>query len=307
MQDRCLLSGHEATFRMVSGRTWYQVTCEVCGEYIVSREATYLLKEIGSPIKGREYILSGLARQGAKQGTPIRILTDTVEDLIASVVPPGTPNDVMDNVLKYVAGKAEDFFTSVTVVPEKDYPVGFARTPPELEYTLRHAAQSGYLEKKAYEIRLTSKGWDRINELRSRQVDSSRAFVAMWFDPSLDSAWEEGFRLALEESGYDAIRIDREQFNDKIDDRIIADIRRSGLLVADVTGHRQGVYFEAGFAMGLAIAVIWTCREDDIENAHFDTRQYNHIVWDSAQDLRTKMTNRIEATGLSRNPERSAS
>ncbi len=35
-------------------------------------------------------------------------------------------------------------------------------------------------------------------------------------------------------------------------------------MIADFTGHRGGVYFEAGFAHGLGIPVIWTCREDQL-------------------------------------------
>jgi len=59
---------------------------------------------------------------------------------------------------------------------------------------------------------------------------------------------------------------------------------------------RGGVYFEAGFAMGLGIPVIWTVRKDQIEQVHFDTRQYNHIVYDSPEDLKQKLCNRIRAT-----------
>jgi len=106
----------------------------------------------------------------------------------------------------------------------------------------------------------------------------------------------EGFSPALEENGYVPMRIDAVQHNEKIDDRIIAEIRRSGLLVADVTGQRGGVYFEAGFAMGLGIPVIWTCRDDEIANVHFDTRQYNHVVWSTPSDLREKLNLRIQAS-----------
>ena len=60
-----------------------------------------------------------------------------------------------------------------------------------------------------------------------------------------------------------------------------ARIKRSRFLVADVTGGRQGVYFEGGFAKGLGLPVIWTCSHGtDAELKkwmHFDTRQYNHI------------------------------
>ena len=97
-------------------------------------------------------------------------------------------------------------------------------------------------------------------------------------------------------AGYDPIRADIIEHNEKICDRILSEIRRSGLLVADFTGNRGGVYFEAGFAMGMGIPVIWTCRSDDMDSVHFDTRQYNHIVWENISDLKTQLVNRIVAT-----------
>jgi len=81
----------------------------------------------------------------------------------------------------------------------------------------------------------------------------------------------------------------------KIDDEIISQIRRSKFLVADFTGHRGGVYFEAGFAMGLGISVFWTCRQDDIKNLHFDIRQYNSIDWTDPADIAARLRRRIEA------------
>ncbi len=116
----------------------------------------------------------------------------------------------------------------------------------------------------------------------------------------LEAAWREGFRPALEDTGYLPIRIDQQHFNEKIDDRIIAEIRKSGLLVADFTGNRGGVYFEAGFAKGLGIDIIFTCRDGDEEVLHFGTRQYNHILWKDAADLKQKLINRIEATSSRR-------
>jgi nucleoside 2-deoxyribosyltransferase len=67
-------------------------------------------------------------------------------------------------------------------------------------------------------------------------------------------------------------------------------------MVADVTNQKSGVYYEAGFAHGLGIPVIWSVRHDDLKNVHFDTRQYNHIVWEDETDLRDKLKNFILAT-----------
>ena len=170
----------------------------------------------------------------------------------------------------------------------------------EFEFFIEKAEELGYLEPSRgtlrYAHRLSLKGWKRITELRLEQSDSRQAFVAMWFDEGMNTAFLEGFKPALEATGYRPFRIDMREHNGKIDDLIIAEIRKSGLLIADFTGQRGGVYFEAGFAMGLGIPVIWTCKENDIKNLHFDTRQYNHIAWTDAADLSEKLQLRIEAS-----------
>jgi hypothetical protein len=48
--------------------------------------------------------------------------------------------------------------------------------------------------------------------------------------------------------------------------------------------------------MGLDIPVIWTCRDDDGKNTHFDAEHFNQIRWKTFDELREKLTNRIRAT-----------
>ena len=167
----------------------------------------------------------------------------------------------------------------------------------DLSHFLREASELGYIKSIASGRYLpTHKGWEKIQSLIENKVDSKKAFIAMWFSDDVNGAYEKGLYPALYKLGYDPLRIDKKEHNEKIDDHIIAEIRKSGLLVADFTGNRNGVYFEAGFAMGLGIPVIWTCHKDHIDEVHFDTRQYNHIVWESPEELNEKLTYRIEAT-----------
>jgi hypothetical protein len=96
------------------------------------------------------------------------------------------------------------------------------------------------------------------------------------------------------------VRIDQQHHHlSKVDDEIIAAIRKSSFLVADFTCEPQkvrgGVYFEAGFAMGLNIPIIWTCKETSMSDLHFDTRQYPHIVWKDSADLYRRLKARIGA------------
>jgi DNA-binding PadR family transcriptional regulator len=145
---------------------------------------------------------------------------------------------------------------------------------------------------------LTTKFWETVENLQKIEVGNKRAFVAMWFDKSMDDYYEDGIKKAIEDAGYVPIRIDLKEFNNKICDELIAEIKRSKFLIADFSGLRSGVFFEAGFAKGLGREVIFIVRKTDVEKLkeHFDTRQYNHIVYDSPEDLRKKLFNRIGAT-----------
>lgn len=174
----------------------------------------------------------------------------------------------------------------------------------DLEILLDHLAKNGLVNKMhfsshEYHYALEMSGFERVEELREVHPDSDQAFVAMWFDDELKSAYVNGFKRAIEGAGYKPVRVDEQQFTDKIDDRIISEIRRSRFLVADFSqgedGARGGVYYEAGFAHGLGRKVIFTCRKGEVDQLHFDTRQYNHIVWENAEDLRKQLEERITA------------
>lgn len=146
-------------------------------------------------------------------------------------------------------------------------------------------------------VTIQPEGWARIRELQLRPSGQRKqAFVAMWFNQEMEKFFNDGMRPAIEDDGTKCMRIDLKEHNNKICDEIIAEIRRSKYLVADFTGQRGGVYFEAGFAFGLGIPVIWTVRDDDVQNLHFDTRQYAHITYSTPEELRTKLLNRIRAT-----------
>lgn len=96
----------------------------------------------------------------------------------------------------------------------------------------------------------------------------------------------EAIKPAIECSGFEPNRIDQAPHNERIDVKIMADIKESRFVVADVTEQKAGVYFEAGYAMGMGIPVIWSVSQSDLGNVHFDTRQYCHIVWESKEDFR---------------------
>ena len=131
-----------------------------------------------------------------------------------------------------------------------------------------------------------------------RESVSSVGFCAMWFGDEVLPLWKQVIEPAIRDAGYEPIRIDSKQHNGKIDDEIMASIRASKFVVSDFTGSRGGVYYEAGFAHGLGLPVIFMCRENDLKDIHFDVRQYNCILWtpEKLEEAQSQLKNRILAT-----------
>jgi hypothetical protein len=168
--------------------------------------------------------------------------------------------------------------------------LGYAR-PPD---TIRNSG--GLAVLLSSEWHLTAKGYLAAEEQEASLAASPIGFGAMWFHPDMKPVWEQGLSPGISDAGYDPVRVDQVEHLGKIDDQILIQIRRARFVVADFTGHRSGVYFEAGYALGLGLPVIWSCRRDDLDKLHFDIRQYNCIDWEGAPDLRKRLAFRIEAT-----------
>jgi len=184
------------------------------------------------------------------------------------------------------------------------FAVSWSDNAGELDYLQRDYLykEMGYLtlsEDQSIQARISPQGWDVINQHSHGNPESDTAFVAMWFDKHLKPVYEAAIKPGIIDAGYEPIRIDQHEHINRIDDEIIALLRRSRFVVADFTGQRGGVYFEAGFAVALGLPVFWVCQDpsETDEKLHFDVDHYNFIFWkkDRINDLRAALTRRIEA------------
>jgi hypothetical protein len=206
-------------------------------------------------------------------------------------------------LLRAIERRTLSFGCLVVLKGRQDYPLAYSKTDDEFGAFLRYlisrklieptASQEGGYAVRA-EVSLTADGFAELE--KANGIDSHQAFVAMWSDPSMNRIFLQTVDPAIRACGYDPLRVEFKQFNDDIVARIMADIRESRFVVAEFVGHRQNVYFEAGFALGLGLPVIFVCRDDEIENAEFDANHFNFVRWTTPEELAQKLRDRIIGT-----------
>ena len=269
------------------------VQCQACGTYRADYNFVQQSEE-----QTAKPLLSGIIRRNSDQGMTVTI---TGENAKALEEPAPKSMKAKTHELLISLGKRAGNAGTTIIISSADCPLAFASSYEEFVSIVRSLKGLGYLEPymetgTGIVCALTAKAWEKLEESTKPGEGSDRVFVAMWFYADLKSAYDEGIAPAVQAAGYAPIRIDIVEHNNKIDEEIFSEIKKSRFLIADFTGNRGGVYYEAGFAKGFGIDVIWTCNAAEIGTLHFDTRQYNHIGWTSAKDLREKLTTRILKT-----------
>jgi len=182
----------------------------------------------------------------------------------------------------------------------------------QIEYSLKIMCEQELIKKKdqhTLDYTIGYMGWQRIDELQKQNAKHNKGFIAMWFpeDKSMDPT-REAIKDVFIETGYQISIIDEKHHNNQIVPEILYEIETSDFIVADLTGNRNGVYYEAGYALGLGKEVILTVDkneiDEDYDNApHFDVAQINQIRYQDLDDLKIQLFNRITVTvGNIKNP-----
>lgn len=300
--DPCVVCTLNSASTLPSTGDTIRQRCRRCGEFSVTSSAASSLSRLALP---RRVKLANVIRRTQIFGGRVEIHSRNVERFLE--LPEGNALELADDVLMFLSQRVTKF--SHLIDPADwlwDIRALIFATNDLDHFTVINdlLVEPGFLKpigKDKVRYRITREGYLRLTELQKRNIDSSQVFVAMWFGAKdhrqeMDEAFEQGLQIGISRAGYRPLRVDKGEYNGKIDDEIIRQIRRSRFVVADFTGHAAGVYYEAGFAEGFGLPIIQTCREDNVSGLHFDNRQVNTITWSSASDLADKLHKRIEGT-----------
>jgi nucleoside 2-deoxyribosyltransferase len=142
---------------------------------------------------------------------------------------------------------------------------------------------------------LTLAGWQKYEELQRSVKDSRKAFMAMEFPSSAkttanyffqNTLLDEYIIPAVKKTGYDLTNALRtEPMAGNIHARLEVEIRTARFVVAELSHHNNGAYWEAGFARGLGKPVIYMYNKGvgNSDRPHFDVGSDHYVAWEENQ------------------------
>lgn len=310
---KCIICGMEAN-KSIANNIYYE--CPNCGKFYVTSDFEDGDVDIHDAIA--KHLLSGYIREQNEYGKEDTIISNkNVFDILNSPIIPRSIEEkeqkfllAMERRTKYLSQPVKDSVIFKTAI-------SYAYNFDEAKAIIRSLSGEGLVKSLgsyADGYVLTYKGLKEAQKLKIAVNDSAFAFVAMWFNKTeMADVFEKAINPAIEIASKKqiiAFRVDQKEHNNDITDEIISGIKGSRFVIADMTGYRGGVYYEAGYARGLGKPVIITCRKDWFdgeinregqvvkEKIHFDINHLNVIVWSTVEELKERLISRIKASIL---------
>lgn len=281
------------------------IECLRCGKYHVSRSISITLERNNHVY----HTLCSWIREQNSYGNIPTLLSHDYDSLTS--IPDKTIQVKYEKFLTYLSKKGQtSFYEQSILFPEMNLELlgaTWSKDENSLKKLIKKGISSGHLDvidkdKTTNNFMTFELSFDGIEFVESLglEVNSNKIFMAFHFTDEMKKQFESTIRRAVADASdnkLEAVRVSSSStdHDTKIDDELIGMLKSSKAVIADFTGQRNAVYYEAGYAMGLGIPVIWTCRSDNMDKLSFDTRQYPHIEWKDKEDLYEQVVNRLKA------------
>lgn len=293
-QINCPICGNKSQEESTN-RDGYHILCPKCGEFFISRTLKINLEYESNKVHNSK-ISSYICEQNK--------LFDNVPELLTTNL-----DTIINQREKTIKEKFDCFMKTISTlnngqINQNDFNHCYIYDDNELGIFYQKALEKNYIKSIKSNLLncflyqgICFDGLEYIESLAQTNENSKNVFAAFCFKTELQEIFDNDVKEIVEELGLNYTRVSSSttDTNKTINDEIIGKIKSSKIVIADFTGQRNSVYFEAGLAMGLNIPVIWTCKKEEEKELSFDTRQYPHILWETKEDLKEKLRNRIKA------------
>jgi nucleoside 2-deoxyribosyltransferase len=299
----CPLCKSTSIEKVKEGPDVYFIACNRCGEFLIARECL-IFSDVREKIYSIGYLLSGLSRELYEIGEEKPFFqVKNLDDYLKHYLLPNKDSveDKAKKFLQRIRERTTYYGQRIEIDYEKDYSLAYAQNIQEFWALLDLLGDSGLTKNDLPTgiggVILTATGWDLTNKAKLSKNEGEQAFVAVWFDESMNES-VRAIEEAIEESGHKSICIKNEHFSERIMDKALSEIRKSRFIVVDLTGDRNSVFFEAGFAFGLGIEAIYVYKITEATKGstlEFYVKHYKCYGYNNYQELKDTLITAIGA------------
>jgi Zn ribbon nucleic-acid-binding protein len=282
------------------------IECIRCGNFNLTDTAKHSFTESDFPNK--VVYLSYWIRKNQSTSNALFIDLVTLKKILSSVSLP-KPKEQADNLLIWVASNVDKYDSFTNIQYSHLVSVVGCYDISGLKYIEKHLFAEGYIEaawvsstidsNAVFNVRMTFKGWNKYDELLKTSKESRLVFMAMKFSNTvLDKIFNDVIKDAVTKTGFEIRKLDEEKRAGLIDDKLRVEIRRSKFLIADLSDDNNGAYWEAGYAEGLGMPVVYICEKEKFEAraSHFDTNHHLTVQWKDDPDSLKSFAEELKAT-----------
>ena len=275
----------------------FQINCPICGSYALAGSALTMLTN-----RDKDFELSYAIRRRNLRKEKVYVNTVNRGELMAGIEIPKRIKDIAEQILKEVYLN-EELSANGLVITDDNMSLYAIENMNKLRSVLQYLEDSGWFKLERLGsgggfLTIKGAGTDHAEMIINPNHHSKQVFVAMSFNPVLDTLYTAAIQEAVKHCQLSALRSKDFDFNDEVIKNIQFQIDSSRFVIADFTDNRPGVYYEAGYATGRNLPVIYCCRESDKVNIHFDIYHFNFIFWSELDDLKSALIKRITNTEL---------
>lgn len=289
----------------------YSFSCARCGRFALTEECYEDLEGELARVPNGSALLSHTICRASGRKENLTLTSERLTNILDTANLPKPPEQLERLIL--LLGREQKGPGAPLVAADRWVAEVGALDDRGLEWVMAAAVAAGFAESDSEtlifnfaessfqnsSLLLTLEGWRFYDELLRGQSDSDISFMAMKFgDEQLNRIVADYISPAVHAAGFELLNLQDSEKAGLIDDRIRVEIRRSRFLLADLTHHSNGAYWEAGFAEGLGKPVIYLCRRDVFNDkdktTHFDTN--HHLTIDWSEDTIQEDMERLKAT-----------
>ena len=213
-------------------------------------------------------------------------------------------DEKISKIKNYIYNETSSIGMPLKINIEKLYTTFYLRNSHELLGILRFLKEEKILNMSSSvtngitDVTLTVPGFSGIESTLRNHSQSKKVFIACKFGTLYQDNLVKAIKAACTSCGFEANLVSDERHNNNISNKIISDIKQSKFIIADLTDQNNGVYFEAGYAMGMSKEVIRLIDEKQKKDLHFDISQFSYIPWEDGkwEELEENLIDQIKAT-----------